>query len=61
MLVKLTRLIENQLRSKSEPEPSAQSGLKEVEPGVFKREALHGTNIDIRFGRDPNGVRVELP
>lgn len=61
MLVKLARLIENQLRSEPEPEPESHSELTEVEPGVFKREALDGTNIDIRFGRDPNGVRVELP
>lgn len=59
--LKIDRLIEKLRPAKGELVEHPRGPLKEVEPGMFKREALHGVNIDVRFGRDANGVRVELP
>lgn len=59
--LKIDRLIEKIRVSKDDPVEHPRGPLQQVAPGMFKREALHGVNIDVRFGRDANGVRVELP
>ena len=59
--LKIDRLIDKLRMTKNEPIEHPLGPLKEVASGLFKREALDGVNVDVRFGRDANGVRVELP